>query len=97
MGNPVPDSIENKLYNLPLKDKVILLQKIAWDNRFEAPSLAINCASKSIIFAEQAQLYDLLVQGMNYIGVINLQQSNYEEAHKFFIKSLELSEQHNLS
>lgn len=91
----LPDSIEKKIEKLPIIDKIKTLQNISWDNRFEDPTLAINCASKSIQIAEENNFKELSIQGLSYIGVIHLQQSNYEVAHKIFIRVLELSDQNN--
>jgi signal transduction histidine kinase len=91
----LPDSIEAKIEKLPVIDKIKTLQNISWDNRFEDPTLAINCASKSILIAEENNFKELAIQGLSYIGVIHLQQSNYEDAQKIFIRALELSNQNN--
>ncbi len=89
--NPFADSLLLVLSTTPEdSNKIILLNDLAWEYKFENPDSARQYLAQSIALAQQIKFQKGEAQAHNNLGVVEAIAENLELAEKHYQKALEL-------
>ncbi len=91
-GSIESDSIEHKLKQIsdPRK-KIELLNKLAWENRYDSPQKAMAYADTAIGMAQSEKTNYLLAQSFNYKGLGLRSINQYDSALVYFQQALKIA------
>jgi pentatricopeptide repeat protein len=96
LADNLPDSSKSILNSLNDDNKVLLLQRWAWDLRYSQQIIALKYLKESIILSNKLNNFEAEATGYNYMGVIFISQNDYYNALKQYNQALEISEKHNI-
>ncbi|MCQ2973907.1 MAG: tetratricopeptide repeat protein [Bacteroidales bacterium] len=83
------DSLKLLIEKSPDSLKAIYCDQIAWEARYIWPEIAIKYALQATQLAKKTKNYSEYVKAYNYLGVIERNIDNFEEALEYYLKALE--------
>jgi serine phosphatase RsbU (regulator of sigma subunit) len=74
--------------------KILILKKLAWENRSNNPKMSVKWANEAILIAQKTKNEKFIPDLYNLIGIANGLLGNYAIAIGYHIKALQLAEKY---
>jgi two-component system, NarL family, sensor kinase len=89
LGNVI-DSLEKKLPNAEVAEKLVIISDLVWEYSFFDMSKAEKYAKEGLLIAESSNDKKALSQAYNDLGIVYLKKADYVKAENYLLKSLEI-------